>query len=296
MTPSPWLQFTIELPDPKRAEDIAVAHLAPLLTEAEAGGLITAWFFIRKTPQWRLRYLPAANAAGARAHLLNHLDTLKRGKHIRHAVEVVYEPETRAFGGAQAMTVAHRLWHADSRHVLDYLAATAPAPTTRRRRELPILLTSTLLRAAGLDWYEQGDVWARVAHHRALPDDLGPNATTALQAALRRLMSIDLARLTNPGAPHAAATDWAAPFAATGHDLAHLAATGDLHRGLRDVLAHHVIFAMNRLGLPATTQAVLATNAATVICGPDPTRPATRTDGRHTTAAPAAATSPGTGS
>lgn len=37
------------------------------------------------------------------------------------------------------------------------------------------------------------------------------------------------------------------------------------------LLAHHVIFAWNRLGLPYTAQAVLSATARTVIFGPDPT-------------------------
>ncbi|MFV2104082.1 thiopeptide-type bacteriocin biosynthesis protein [Micromonospora sp. LOL_024] len=272
MIPPPWLQITIELSNPAQADDIAVAHLAPMLTKAEAEKLITAWFFIRKTPQWRLRYLPATMQA--RIHLLDRLHTLERDQLIATAVEVVYEPETRAFGGTPAMTVAHRLWHADSRHVLDYLATTAADPTARRRRELAILLTSTLLRAAGLDWYEQGDVWHRVADHRPPPDAPDPNTIPALHAALRKLMGTDLTTVTTPGTPRAATAGWAAAYAAAGHDLAHLAAAGRLHRGLRDVMAHHIIFAMNRLGLSSTTQAILATNAATAIFGPDPNHPA----------------------
>ncbi|WP_433688037.1 thiopeptide-type bacteriocin biosynthesis protein [Micromonospora carbonacea] len=270
--PSPWLQITVELPDPDRAEHTAVTHLAPMLMQAEAGRHITGWFFIRKTPQWRLRYLPTNATTTARKHLFSRLDALISEGHITRAVEVVYEPETRAFGGDHAMAVAHRLWHADSRHLFGYLATTATDPTTRRR-EIAILLASTLLRAAGLDWYEQGDVWSKVAHHRPPPDTPSPDKALALQAALRRLMSTDASSLTHPAWPHLIAADWAAAFTTAGRDLVHLAGTGDLHRGLRDVLAHHVIFAMNRIGLPATTQAVLATHAATAIFGPDPTTP-----------------------
>lgn len=282
MMPSPWLQITIELPDPDRAEHTAVTHLAPVLMKAEADRRIAGWFFIRKTPQWRLRYLPTEETTIAREHLFTRLDALIRERHITRAVEAVYEPETRAFGGDQAMAVAHELWHADSRHVLGYLATTAADPTTRRRRELAILLASTLLRAAGLDWYEQGDVWSKVAHHRTPPDNPSPDKTPAFQARLRRLMSTDLTNLNQPASPHLMLADWAAAFTTAGHDLAHLAGTGNLRRGLRDILAHHVIFAMNRIGLPATTQAVLATHAATVIFGPHPTvQPATHATYQH---------------
>ena len=110
MSASPWLQVTVEFPDPAHAEDTAVTHLAPLLAEAEIGGLITAWFFIRKAPAWRVRYRPALDIPGARGHILGRLNALRRRSHIVRVTDVVYEPETRAFGGSQAMTLAHRLW------------------------------------------------------------------------------------------------------------------------------------------------------------------------------------------
>jgi hypothetical protein len=37
------------------------------------------------------------------------------------------------------------------------------------------------------------------------------------------------------------------------------------------VLAHHSLFAWNRIGLPYATQAALAAAAKTVVFGPDPT-------------------------
>lgn len=271
MHAAPWLQVTVEFPDPTQAEDIALTHVAPLLTEAEASGLIDAWFFIRKAPSWRVRYRPNPNTPEAREHILGRLNLLAAQARIKRATDVVYEPEARAFGGGQAMVVAHRLWHADSRHVLDHLAATAPDPSRQRRRELSILLNSAMLRAGGLDWYEQGDVWARVADHRDPPDNLDPDSGAALQEALRRLMSVELTSLTGSGAALAGTSDWVNAFTDAGRELARLAATGVLRRGLREVLAQHVIFAMNRLGLPGATQAVLVTTAATVVFGPDPT-------------------------
>jgi thiopeptide-type bacteriocin biosynthesis protein len=65
---------------------------------------------------------------------------------------------------------------------------------------------------------------------------------------------------------------WAAAYTETGQELASLAAAGRLRRGLRDVLAHHVIFAWNRLGLPYATQSILAGTAKTVVFGADPTK------------------------
>jgi protein-L-isoaspartate(D-aspartate) O-methyltransferase len=65
------------------------------------------------------------------------------------------------------MTVVHRLFHADSRHILAYLVQAGG----EHRRELGLILATMLMRAAGQDWYEQGDVRQRIAAHRpaALP-------------------------------------------------------------------------------------------------------------------------------
>ncbi|MFI7077570.1 thiopeptide-type bacteriocin biosynthesis protein [Micromonospora sp. NPDC049903] len=271
MNSTRWMHVTVQFRDQPSAEDIAVTRVAPLFTAAEADRLISGWFFIRKAIQWRFRYLPTDQNADARAYLLGHLYALRRTGHLAWATQSIYEPELRAFGGDEAMEVAHRLWHADSRHVLTYLAATAEYPTTRRRREMAILLASAMLRAAGLDWYEQGDVWSKVAHHRTPPDGLDADTAATLQASLRQLMSTDADSFTVPGKPSTTASNWTTSFATSGLDLARLTSSGHLRRGLRGVLAHHIIFAMNRLGLHATTQAVLSTHAATVVFGPDPT-------------------------
>ncbi|QSB12857.1 thiopeptide-type bacteriocin biosynthesis protein [Natronosporangium hydrolyticum] len=268
MTPPLWRQFDIEFPDYSRAEPAAVTHLAPLLTTTEADGLIDGWWFIRKRPCWRMRYLPTDNPPTIQEHLRAALGRLQQAQHITRATEVIYEPETRAFGGPEAMAVAHQLWHRDSRNLLAHLAATTDEPA-RHRRELPLLLYSTMLRAAGLDWYEQGDVWARVARSRP-PAAVGdrPNLT----ATMRRLLTVDTDDLTRSSRATAGLADWTAAYADAGRNLARLNAGGFLERGLRHVLAHHIVFAFNRIGLPAATQAVLAATASEVFFD-DPPQP-----------------------
>jgi thiopeptide-type bacteriocin biosynthesis protein len=93
---------------------------------------------------------------------------------------------------------------------------------------------------------------------------------------MRRLMTVDAESQTRRGAPLAHACAWAAAYRTAGRELAGLAAAGALHRGLRDILAHHVIFAWNRLGLPYAAQSLLAATAQSVVFGPDPTRRAER--------------------
>ncbi|NRQ30637.1 methyltransferase [Nonomuraea sp. NN258] len=266
MDPRLWRQVNITFRDWATSERTAVTHLAPILVKAEDERLIASWFFKRKAPCWRVRYVPSSNRAQA---LLRHrLNDLVRQGHVDTATEVIYEPEVRAFGGGQAMACAHDLFHFDSRHLLTYLAA---APEAEHRRELSIMLCTTLLRSAGLDWYEQGDAWAQVAEHRDLSEPVPPGPRHALETGLRRLMSVDADPLYRKGGPLAFAAEWSAAFDATGCELAALSANGLLHRGLRAVLAHHIIFAWNRHGIPYASQAVLAHTAKQVVFGRDPT-------------------------
>lgn len=168
-----WLQVFVQSDDYTAAEHTGVAHLRPVMTDAEEAGLVASWWFVRKAQCWRLRYLPAHHAEqDAHAFLHQVLDALRATGRIAGWVETIYEPEVHAFGGTAAMDVAHRLFHQDSRHILDYFGndhAATSAGCGDKRRELSILLCTTLMRGAGQDWYEQGDIWARLAENRPLP-------------------------------------------------------------------------------------------------------------------------------
>jgi thiopeptide-type bacteriocin biosynthesis protein len=272
MTLSPWQQVNIAFPDWADAEDTALAHLAPLLTAAEADGLLASWFFIRKAPCWRVRYQPGGDTATARACVHPHLADLKDHRHIDDFTDAVYEPEIHAFGGADGMRCAHHLFHLDSRYLLTYLANTkhGTGHCGGHRRALSILLCSALLHAARLDWYEQGDVWASVADHREPPDQIPAGKIQTLKSDLRRLMTTDPVDITGDGSLLPLAADWVKAYTDAGRELADLAASGRLRRGLRAILTHHVIFAWNRHGLPHATQSVLANTAKAVILGPAP--------------------------
>ncbi|MER6206361.1 thiopeptide-type bacteriocin biosynthesis protein [Streptomyces sp. NPDC001642] len=264
MTSPTWCQANVAFPDWERAETIAVAQLAPLLRAAVDEGAVTAWFIIRKRACWRLRYLPAA---GGQDHIGQGLDFLITEGLITAWTEIIYEPEIHAFGGADAMASAHRLFHRDSRSLIDFLQSGGG----RHRRETSLMLCSLMMRSAGLDWYEQGDVWARVGAHRALPAGTEQGHSDQLLSSVHRLISVNGEDMMRAGGPLAHAAEWASAYADAGRELAHLADSGQLHRGLRDVLAHHVLFAWNRIGLPYATQATLAAAAKTVIFGPAPT-------------------------
>ena len=259
-----WWQLSIQFTDWAGAERTAAEHLAPLLAHAEADGTITAWWFIRKHPCWRLRIHPHPDNV-AKHQLAASLDALTASGHIADWRTTIYEPETAAFGGTASMDHAHALFHADSNAILrTWQNHTGPLG----RRELSLLLCTVLLRAARLEWFEIGDVWHHVAAERPLPPNTPPDRLHAMASDLRPLLLADTSAdgpLLAPDGPMAFATSWAAAFHQTGTALGTASRDGTLDRGLRHVLAYHTIFHWNRFGLPAHTQAILARAATTAI-------------------------------
>ena len=157
------------------------------------------------------------------------------------------------------MAIAHDVFCADS-------PAALAATGVPGGKERAVLLISAMTRAAALDPFETGDVWAKLAALRPPADAPPPDRRADAIAAMRRLLSADAAQRhdTEPG--------WAgrvAAFEDAGRQLAFLAADGRLARGLRSVLAHHLIFAFNRAGVPARAQTAAAWLAVQAAFGDD---------------------------
>jgi thiopeptide-type bacteriocin biosynthesis protein len=267
-----WYQVHVEFADWDKAENIAAAHLWPGLCAAETDGTVSSWWYVRKAPCWRLRFhVGSAGSTKMKQFVAGTLDGLVRQERITGWWPSTYEPETYAFGGTAGIEIAHRLFHADSRGILEYLTRIAPdrpADPIIGRRELSILLCSALLRAASQDWHEQGDVWHRVTHMRPLPPDVPSDRLRRMTSQVYKLVSLDTSSPVNANGPLAFARSWLDAFTQAGHALGAAAHQGTLQRGVRDVLAHHVIFHWNRLGLPSRTQGVLAHAATETILNP----------------------------
>jgi protein-L-isoaspartate(D-aspartate) O-methyltransferase len=280
-TTTGWRQLNFTCDHWQAAEQMGVTHLRPLLTNAEDAGIITAWWFVRKGDTWRVRLRPATPA------FIDQTTTALIGQEtVRTWSETIYEPETHAFGGPAGMDIAHDLFHADSRHLLDHLAHA----DHDHRRELAVILATRLLRAAGQDWYEQSDCWTHLATHRT--PALGvvePSPLTA--AAVQRLIT---ATTDTVGSPLHTTPTWVDAFEHAGRHLADLAAHGTLTRGLRGVLTQHLLFLCNRHGICAHDQYVLAAAASRIVLGPASTAPDT-TAANPTPAILSAVTSANTG-
>ncbi|MCX4659134.1 methyltransferase, FxLD system [Streptomyces uncialis] len=226
-----WWHATVAFPGGAVSPEAARALLAALSGRR--------FHFLRKDNGLRLRTEhPAADL----------FDRLVADKVVSGWVTGIYEPETEAFGGPEAMDIAHDVFCADSRAALAEIGGPGG-------RERSVLLLSTMIRSAGLDPFEAGDVWSKLATVRPpVTPPTGPVLTAAV-TAMRRLMNADASRRPNaePGW-----SDRVAAYADGGLRLRRLAADGHLIRGLRAVLAHHAIFAFNRAGVPVAEQAATA--------------------------------------
>lgn len=250
-----WFHALVAVPDWANAEATFAAQIAPRLDQIGDGQ--PTWWFLRKHPYWRLRVRTTDHHA-----IGTLLDALVAQGAVDHWRPGIYEPEAAAFGGDTAMEIVHDLFCVDSHGVLTYAqhCARQRAPQLGRR-ELSLLLIRALHQHAGLDWFEAGDVFDRVAQTRPTPADADAARVDTLATRMRPLLTLpvqpDTPMFATDG-PLAYAAPWLAGFIRAGQRLGETAAAGHLDRGLRAVVAHIVIFHWNRLGLSAHTQGILA--------------------------------------
>jgi protein-L-isoaspartate(D-aspartate) O-methyltransferase len=237
-----WHQAVVSFPGRNGVPPEAAAVLLQELADQR-------FWFMRKLGKLRLRTEKPIDQL---------LDKLVADGFASGWLSSIYEPEIVAFGGPEGMDVAHDLFCADSPAAL---ADTGRAVS----RERCVLLISSMLRAAGLDRFEVGDVWAKLAAERPQPElsqlPSGQRRIAAV-AAMRRLMNTDAAKIEDADQGWA---DRVTAFETAGRRLARLNSDGLLTRGLRAVLAHHLIFTLNRGEIGVTEQAAAAWLAQDVI-------------------------------
>ncbi|MFD4032045.1 thiopeptide-type bacteriocin biosynthesis protein [Streptomyces sp. NPDC058637] len=258
-----WWQAYLHFTNWANADTTFTTHVLPVLRDAEVAGAIDGWWYTRKHPCWRLR-LRLRPTIGAKLTIGHDLDRLVSSGHLQRWWPGIYEPETAAFGGSAGMTAAHALFITDSLEAqqLRQRGSLAVGP-----RELSVLLCTLMMRAAKLEWYEQGDVWHRVIteEHRSAINDVPTDSLDARAREIRPLLFADSKALLRPGGPLEPVAEWATAFRDAGQKLGHAVQDGTLDRGLRQVLSYHVIFHWNRLGLSMRGQSILAWAARAAI-------------------------------
>jgi thiopeptide-type bacteriocin biosynthesis protein len=260
-----WFQTGIHFADYPSAAQTFTAYVLPALRTGPVG----AWWFVRKHPRWRLRACPVAGASlgDVTTHIAEALDHSMSWGVVTDWRPGLYEPETVAFGGPVGMTLAHELFHSDSVGVLDLLRRAADGcHKLLDAKSTSLLAMTVLMRAARLEFGEQGDVWARVEERRPLPDDLSLEGVRTMIEPLLRLLLTDIGPLMTD-APLAPVRPWLEGLERCGRTLADAASEGTLALGIRGVLARHVLFHWNRMGFTTRQQAIWARAAREAILG-----------------------------
>ncbi|MEU3185143.1 thiopeptide-type bacteriocin biosynthesis protein [Streptomyces sp. NPDC006923] len=271
LDPSGWFQVYIDFADYPTAEQTVLAYLVPALGEATEAGMVGGWWFVRKHPCWRFRISPGPAGAieDVKKHIADALDSMVSWGVARRWWPSLYEPESFAFGGSAGTAIAHKLFHADSVGVLDYLRRTTTRtdPGLLDPKATSLLLISLFLRAAGQEWSEQGDIWAKVEAKRALPDDVPAERVSTMTGTLRKLLTADSGPLLTADGPLAPLADWAAAVEHAGQALADADREGCLSLGTRSILARHILFHWNRMGFSTSQQAIWTRAARETILG-----------------------------
>lgn len=263
--PHGWQQVSVQFQDYPAAAGAFRVYLLPALRTGPVG----AWWFVRKFPHWRLRVSPVAGASAedAAGHIAEALDSAVSWGVVKEWRPGPYEPETIAFGGPVGMELAHDLFHGDSAGILAYLHHYSDNREGMLDGKSTSLLAMTLMmRAARLEFGEQGDVWGQVEHQRPLAADVPLDAVRTMVAPLRRLLLTDAGPLLADG-PLTPIQPWIAHLERSGRNLADASTAGRLVLGLRGILARHVIFHWNRMGFTTRQQSIWSRAAREAVLG-----------------------------
>ncbi|MFF3015887.1 thiopeptide-type bacteriocin biosynthesis protein [Streptomyces sp. NPDC057939] len=262
--PSGWQQANIRFTDYPAGHQIFRAYLLPALGTGPVG----SWWFVRKHPHWRLRYLPAlgTTAEDAVRHVAEALDSSVSWNVTAEWSPAPYEPEVTAFGGPEGMVLAHELFRVDSIGVINYQAAAGDQQAGLDAKAVSLLAMTMMMRAAGLEFGEQGDVWGLVEARRPLADDIASEQVSGMVEPMSRLLLADAQPLLASEAL-ARVQPWISGLEANGRALEQAAAAGQLHLGMRGILARHVLFHWNRMGFTLRQQSIWSRAAREAVLG-----------------------------
>jgi thiopeptide-type bacteriocin biosynthesis protein len=113
-----WLQFNVALArrgGPALTSARALfARIAPLVAQFRRKRRLRWFLFTRKPPDVRLRFFGPKPELDLAPQLRRALGGLRQAGHVRRFFPSVYEPETRRFGGPEAMSYVHAYFDADT--------------------------------------------------------------------------------------------------------------------------------------------------------------------------------------
>lgn len=250
-----WLQVNVALRrddgDALASARAVFAELAPQIASARAEGTLQRFFFMRKPPDMRLRL----QGPNPERHLLpavsGSLAKLRRDGAVERFFPSVYEPEVRLFGGAEAMSLVHDYFDADTAGWMELDRHWAAGVAALQPEDVVSVVANELFALALGDRAEIWDAWSNVL---AL---VAPAAEAA--DPFHRMMPIpsELRALATPAESRVLGR-YCAANEALANGLRDVWSRGRLECGLRGMLPFVVIFHLHRYGLDAARQARVA--------------------------------------
>jgi thiopeptide-type bacteriocin biosynthesis protein len=251
-----WRQYDLTIGDGENSRADLYHRLGSLARKLTGDGRSADFFFMHKPPGMRIRFKFHQGTPEHDAELDRELTAWRTGGIIEDSRRIIYEPETRLFGGPVSMNIVHQLFTADSLMWLAYHSAVSPGPVWA----LSLLMLRPLFEAVGVTDGEDLDVWDRVRWQTGRRLDTGD---PAVAAGLRNLARTLRAAWSMPErSPAALSPDLA------GHLHEYNTAIGEAGErwnrdyfrsgealiGPRAALAYVVIFHWNRAHLPLLRQ------------------------------------------
>jgi thiopeptide-type bacteriocin biosynthesis protein len=113
-----WVQLNVELvrdrDGPLPSARALFDRLEPVVTDWRSRGWLRWFFFMRKSPDVRLRFFVTVDRHPAIANLAALMDVLQREQFINLYFFSEYQPETERFGGIAAMSAVHQYFDLDT--------------------------------------------------------------------------------------------------------------------------------------------------------------------------------------
>jgi thiopeptide-type bacteriocin biosynthesis protein len=249
-----WIQWNVQL-DRSRGNAEASARavfaaLRPLIRKWKRQHALRWFFFMRKRPDMRLRFCGPDPRRILRPKLVCVLDSLAAGHDVRRHFESVYEPETRLFGGSEAMRLVHAYFDADSAAWMDLDRFAELGRRTTLPERLAAGVLNDLFSLTLEDRSEVWDVWSR------LSTDVAPE-----EDALHPVPALDISGLLCPLIP-APEANVLKRYGRANHMLAkglcQLWSRGVLTSGLRGTLTYVALFHFNRHGIDGVRRNAVA--------------------------------------
>lgn len=249
-----WIQLNVALQRPDGqalpSARAVFARLTPLLRRWRQLRTVTCFFFMRKPPDLRLRFLGPNLEAQVLPDLTRILQRLKREGFVKRFFPSIYEPETFKFGGPQAMKVVHAHFDSDSRAWVDLDRIWASGQGALTPDVLTLAVLNDLFSRALADASEVWDVWCNLARLIPIPPNLqSPEAGVFFIDAL-------LSRVTKPEA--CILRRYARANRTLSSGLLRVWNHGRLQCGLRAIFPFIAMFHFHRYGFDATKQGLLA--------------------------------------